>query len=160
MRLDEITKGLVIAREVKNGGAFIFVGSPHLPSLTISTVLYNTTESSGFSPLGQVQVLPGELCHNTASPGPSSSLHKAKHSVSRLAASALAPGPHLLPVLLRVPLPSRQPPPCPGKKREVISPAKCRGSGQMPLWRQAGVCHSNSRGQDLNQPPNLWRVGW
>lgn len=90
----------------------------------------------------------------------SSSLHKAKHSVSRLAASALAPGTHLLPVLLRIPLPSRQPPPCPGKKREDISPAKCSSSGQMPLWRQAGVCHINSRGQDFNQPPNLWRVGW
>lgn len=30
----------------------------------------------------------------------------------------------------------------------------------MSLWRQAGVCHSNSRGQDLDQPLNLLRDGW
>ena len=30
----------------------------------------------------------------------------------------------------------------------------------MPLQRPAGICHSNSRGQDLYQPPNLQGDRW
>ena len=78
----------------------------------------------------------------------------------QLAAPTLAPGTHLLPVPLRFPLPAGQLSPCLGEKRAVISPENHRSSDQMPLQRPAGICHSNSRGQDLYQPPNLQRDGW
>lgn len=54
-----------------------------------------------------------------------------------MAASALAPGTHLLPVPLRFPLPARQPPPCPGEKRGSHYPAnseavaRCLSGGRL-----------------------------
>ena len=93
------------------------------------------------------------LCHNTASLGPIVPSGINQSTVSfQLAASTLAPGTHLLPVPLRFPLPAGQLSPCLGENRAVISPENYRSSDQMLLQRPAGICHSNSRGQDLYQP--------
>lgn len=116
LRLDEITKGLIIAREVKKRRAFIFLGLPPPLNHSFRSLLHNHCESKGLSSLGWAHVLPGELCHNTAPSGPVAPLCTKQSSVSLSAASALAPGTHLLPVPLRFPLPTRQPPPCPGEK--------------------------------------------
>lgn len=143
------SRGSIKPEKSRKRGVFIFL---RLPSPRFSTLLHNPTESK-VRPLSS---LDSSITHTIFS-ARSSSLHKAKHSVSRLAASALAPGTHLLPAPLRFPLPARQPPPCPGEKRGSRHPANLRGSGHIPLWRPAGVCHSNSRGQHLNQPLNPWR---
>lgn len=101
---------------------------PAPPNLSSTILPHNPTEDEGLLSLDQAQVLPREknvqflqpLSQQSISSAYSPFLQKAKHSVSHLAASASAPGTHLLPVPLRFPLPARQLPPGPGEKRGVI----------------------------------------
>lgn len=98
-------------------------------------------------------------CHNTASRGPVAS----PCTKQSLAPPAWRPRPRpRAPTCFpfrRHCLSPQWPPPLPWREGRSRA-CKDRGGSQMPLGGQAGLCHSNSRGQDLDQPPNLRRDAW